>query len=135
MLSDVYESNIIHKSIIVATDEDATLRAAAEFRDYDIDATVVLDDHLEDDRGCYERKLRQFGSGIYQAICMPYSVWNLLRNNLELYISNTNVLVMYETEPEYNRLCVEWIADAQRRGFAMAENFLIHLIERQYDQG
>lgn len=135
MLSDVFETNVIHKVLVVATDEDATVRAAAELREYDIDATIILEEHVEDERASYARKLRQFGSGVFQAICMPFTVWRMLREELVYHIDGTNLMIEYELEPEYVRMCIEWLEDIQGRGFTMSDNFLIHLVERDHDQG
>jgi hypothetical protein len=125
----------VNKCLVITLDDDSAMEVAAYLRcEQDLDATAILVEHLEDERPEFVRKMRQFGSGLFKALCMPFVVWLKLRDDLEYYIHDVNALLICDMENEFTLVCVNWIRDAQSRGFTIRENFLIHLVERD-DQG
>lgn len=119
--------------MLIALDDDECLRAANQLEDQDIAATCITNYHLEDERPLYAIKLRHFKMGLVSCICISFNAWLRLKDELEYYLVNNDMFVLWKLDYEFIRICVNWISDAHRRGFRLTENFLIHTIEQDDD--
>lgn len=123
----------MHKFILVAIDDDECMKAASSLEDHDIEATCITTNHIDDERPLYSVKLRHFRLGLVRSLCIPFNVWLRLKDELEYYLINNDMFVLWKLDYEFIRICVNWLSDAQRRGFRLTENFLIHTIEQDDD--
>lgn len=120
--------------MLISQDDDACLMAASYLEDRDIEATCITSYHIDDDRPLYAVKLRHFQAGLVRCLCLSFYAWLRLKDELEFYLINNSMLVLWKLDYEFIRICGNWINDAHRRGFRLSENFLIHTIEQDDDQ-
>lgn len=128
----------IYKSIVIA-ESAADCWKIKEILDttLDVDTAVVTTDHIEDERPLHMPQLRMFQSSLIRCLCISFNAWLRLSEVLESYVMDHNMLYLYDLEPEFERMCLNWVKDCHKRGlrpkgvkyYIASENFLLNIVE------
>lgn len=134
-IEEVYDTVSVYKSVIITEDDHDCRYMKDVLYTMDIDTSIVTRDHIDDERPLYSTQLRMFHESINRALCISFDAWLSLRDECGY---DYNLLYFYNLDPEYQRICLDWVKDYRRRGFKMPgacsfhignENFLMNISE------
>jgi len=129
-ISDIYESEFVTNAVVITSDDEECWRLAQELEDMQHTTIVVTTYHVDNERPLHLAKLRRFGRGMNNILCIGYSAWHTIKYELEDFILYSNLFVLHELHDAQRISCTQWLQDAGRRGFLNKENFLLRIIER-----
>lgn len=129
------------KTLTIASNDDDARYVKMQFESMDHTIDIVPSDCIEDDRPNYLQTFRYFQNGGVRNLCITYAVWKSMFTEVERYLMDHDVLILYDLDEYVQNDCMDMALDARRRGFhnkhrgyhiviAQAdENFLIHKVE------
>jgi hypothetical protein len=135
-LQDMFSEVSIYKSIIITESIQDCWRLKEEWGD-DVDMMVITTEHLEDERPLHLSSLRLFRSSVIRCLCITFNAWLRLSEVLESYVMDHNMLYLYDIDPVFERMCLQWVKDCHQRGlrprgmnyWIASNNFLLNMVE------
>lgn len=138
---DVLQTFHVPQTLIVVSNDDDVRVVEKSFKADDYIIGCVTSSDCEDERCNYLTTFRYFQEGSMRNVCMSYKAWVTLRTDIERYLMNHDIFILYTLDDYVQNECIDWEMDARRRGFGNKqnglnvivcdddENFLIHKIE------
>jgi hypothetical protein len=77
----------------------------------------ITQDMVEDDAKCVFHALESFQKLHARVLCMSYGAWYALKDEVEEYIMDHNLLVVSDLEDGNTRIIMDYLLDARGRGF------------------
>lgn len=125
-LEEYYSNGVVYKSIIITNDDEDCYIVRDMLENMDVATRCITLDHVDDDRPLHMNTVRMYVSGMIRAICISFNAWLRIKSDIELYAMDHNLAYLYYLEPEYLRMCVNWLNDCKQRGLRMrAVNYYI----------
>jgi hypothetical protein len=119
-LEELYQTNNIRSAILVCDTIPNAIKILQKFEEHDHSAVLFRMKEDADDERAYEgyiHRLRQFLNCEHRILIITYEDWFHFRDDLEPFICKHNLLILQDIEGQTQRLIMDWIADARRRGF------------------
>lgn len=114
------ESYVGHQTLIICESENV----ATFLREKEYDVGFISMDQVYDEREPYIHHFLDFKCSYTQALCISYGAWRHLKFEIEKYAMNNINVVLYDLDPPPLRACLDWLKDADMRGFK-AQNITI----------
>lgn len=136
------ETHTVFKALIVTGSDTDAVDLAQTLTSYGYDALFVVDDIIKDDRMSYMALFRMYASQSVRYFCLCHSIMQQVATDVEQYLMDHDLLVLYQMQSHSCHKILEWVHDAHRRGFTGTsanhtviiydedENFLMHNVEK-----
>lgn len=132
-MDEIFNTNDIHKTLIVCDTEDTCLQRLQELIQDDHSVSFISEDLLNDDRPLFAARIRSFAQGFSRVLLMSFNTWYDLVDVIEENAMDHNLLVISDLDAQERYIVVGWIVDAQSRGFVRyRDNY--HVVLQGQDQ-
>jgi len=116
-MEDIFETLSVYKTLIICGDDLETLDVSKRMRQNDHTVVYITYDTVEDDSKCVLHALTSFQELHARVLCMSYAAWYVLKDTIDEYIMDHNLLVISDVEDGNTRVIMDYILDARGRGF------------------